>query len=220
MPLASLTEIENAAARHNLAVFGAFHAEPSDNAPSGTQTLILLGPEEPGFWAHVTAAPEWCDGGPDPIDRWSIRAVREIAEHFDGTALFPFGGPPYHPFYRWAVRTGRAWPSPVTLLVHDRAGLMVSYRGAIALSQRIELPEQPATSPCVACAAKPCLGACPAGALAGGGYDVPECHRFLDTAGGEDCLSFGCAVRRACPVSRAYGRLPQQSAYHMRLFHR
>jgi len=52
------------------------------------------------------------------------------------------------------------------------------------------------------------------------GYDVPACHAFLDTSAGQDCLTTGCAVRRACPVSQSYGRVPEQSAYHMRQFHR
>ena len=118
-----------------------------------------------------------------------------------------------------ALRSGRAFASPVTLLVHDGAGLMVSYRGAIALPGRVDLPAPPAASPCDGCAAKPCLSACPARALDVRGYDVPACHAFLDMADGADCLSGGCIVRRACPISHAYGRLPEQSAYHMRLFH-
>ncbi len=180
----------------------------------------MLGPEEPGFWAHLTAEREWADGQPDPIDRWSSRIIGDLSLSLGGQALFPFGGPPYHPFYAWALRTGRAWSSPVTLLVHETAGLMVSYRGAIALRERLDLPSASPQRPCDTCDGKPCLDACPVGALTENGYDVPACHGFLDTAGGADCLSSGCALRRACPVSHAYGRLPEQSAYHMRLFHR
>lgn len=218
--MTTLSAIAIAAAAHRLAVFGAFHAAAGDDLPPGTGTLVMLGPAEPGFWAHLTATPEWQDGQPDPIDRWSARVIGGLGAAFGGQALFPFGGPPYRPFYAWALRTGRAWPSPVTLLVHDRAGLMVSYRGAIALAERLDLPPAPPRSPCDRCIGKPCLGACPAGALTERGYDVPACHAFLGTSAGADCLSSGCALRRACPVSRAYGRLPEQSAYHMRLFHR
>lgn len=208
------------AAAEALDLFGAFHPRPDDRAPAGTGTLLLLGPREPGFWAAFTASPEWVDGAPDPIDRWSERIVGAMARDFGGQALFPFGGPPHHPFYAWALRSGRAFASPVTLLVHDRAGLMASYRGAIALPQRIDVPAPSTTSPCDRCAGKPCLSACPAGALDARGYSVPACHDFLDTEAGADCLSAGCAVRRACPLSQAYGRVPEQSAYHMRLFHR
>jgi len=117
--------------------------------------------------------------------------IGRIACDLGAKALFPFGGPPYHPFYRWALRTGRIFDSPVRLLVSADQGLMVSFRGALALKSRI-----------------------------GDGYDVPACHAFLDTAQGGPCLSTGCEVRRACPVSQGYARLPEQSAYHMGRFHK
>jgi hypothetical protein len=133
-------------------------------------------------------------------------------------ALFPFGGPPYRPFYQWALRTGRVWESPVRLLVHASQGMMVSFRGALAFKQVIEVPPV-AERPCESCH-KPCLTVCPAGALGAAGYDVPACHSFLDGAAGSDCLNTGCLVRRACPVSAGYARLAQQSAYHMSRFHK
>lgn len=204
-------------AAHHLAILGGFHPSDEDGTPPGTQTLLLLGPAEPGFWAHLTAQPEWLDGRPDPMDRWSRRIIGRIACDWGGKALFPFGGPPYQPFHTWALRSGRIWQSPVRLLVSADQGLMVSFRGALALRERLPLPAL-STRPCDACAA-PCLTACPTDALNDRGYDVPACHLFLDTAEGTPCLTQGCAVRRACPLSQAYARLPEQSAYHMRRFH-
>ena len=218
--MTDLAAIARTASAHHLSVFGAFHLKPGDGLPQRLQTLILLGPEEPGFWAHVTGVPEWQDAASDPIDRWSRRVIGAMACDLGGKAYFPFGGAPYHPFYEWALRSGHAWTSPVTLLVHDRAGLFVSYRGALALRERLDLPVAKPQNPCESCATKPCLTACPPRAMTANGYDVPACHAFLDTSDGADCLSFGCGVRRACPVSQAYGRLPEQSSYHMRLFHR
>lgn len=211
-------DLEHAAAAHCLAVFGAFHPVPDDDLP-GSKTLVMFGPAEPGFWPHITATPEWRDGVADPIDRWSKRVLGEIAVAWGGTAFFPSDGPPYPPFIRWALRTGRVWASPVQLLVHDRAGLMVSFRGALALPERIALPEPPKASPCCTCADQPCLSACPVSALTGTGYDVTACHAFLDRVEGQSCLSSGCVARSTCPVSQAYGRLPEHSSYHMRLFH-
>jgi epoxyqueuosine reductase len=210
--------IADRAAAHRLEIFGAFHPIAEDGAPKGTATLLLLGPAEPGFWAHVTGEPEFTDAGPDPIDRWSRRVIGRLACDLGAKALFPFTGPPWHPFIAWARRSGRAWESPVGFLVHDRAGLMVSYRGALALSHPIDLPDPPRAAPCATCSA-PCLAACPVGALSGAGYDPASCHAFLDTGPGGDCMNHGCAVRRACPLSGKYGRLPEQSAYHMRRFH-
>lgn len=216
--MSTLGRLQAAVAGHRLAVFGTVALTAEDGLAPGLRTLVLLGPDEPGFWAHVTDQPEWRDGEPDPIDRWSRRVVDALAAGVGGQALYPFGGPPYRPFYQWATRSGRAWASPVTLLVHDRAGLFASYRGAVAISEAPPAPA-PQPSPCEACADKPCLSACPPRALTAKGYDLPACHAFLDGPSGRDCLIQGCVVRRACPVSRAYGRLAAQSAYHMRLFH-
>jgi epoxyqueuosine reductase len=202
-------------APHCLTVLGGFHPTPDDAVPKDTQTLLMLGPT-PEFWPHLQSQPEW--GAPDPVDRWSRRVIGQIACDLGAKALFPFGGPPYHPFYRWALRTGAVWESPVRLLVHGGQGLMVSFRGALALKERVDLPPAP-LRPCDACA-KPCLSACPAGALTGAGYDVPVCHAYLDTPPGADCMNMGCAVRSTCPVSQSYARMPDQSAYHMRQFHK
>ena len=204
---------------HRLDILGGFHPRPEEDAlPRGTRTLLLLGPAEPGFWAHLQAQPEWQDGLPDPIDRWSRRAIGRVACDLGAKALFPFGGPPYHPFYQWALRTGRVWDSPVRLLVHAGQGLMVSFRGALALKEALEVPPS-LSRPCDHCPA-PCGHACPPGALSRAGYDLAACHAWLDRPEGQDCMNGGCLVRRACPLSQTYARLPEQSAYHMGQFHR
>jgi len=201
---------------HYLEVLGGFAVEPGEAGfPAGTRTLLMIGPKEPGFWPHMQAQPEW--GGPDPVDRWSRRVIGRVACDLGAKALFPFGGPPYQPFYSWALRTGRVWDSPVKLLVHATQGLMVSFRGALALRQTIPLPA-PAVQPCGACA-KPCLAACPAGALTGAGYDVLLCHAHLSQPAGADCMTGGCLVRSTCPAGAGYARMPFQSGYHMRQFH-
>lgn len=209
-----LAHIDAAARAHHLAVMGALALRP-DEVP-GRQSLVLLGPRESGFWPHFTASPEYRDGAPDPMDRWSRRVIGALAGALGALALFPFTGPPWHPFTTWARRSGRAPISPVGLLVHDVAGLMVSYRGALAFSHPLDLPP-PAASPCESCATRPCLAACPVDALRPGGYDVPGCKADLDRPG-NDCRTRGCAVRRVCPLSRAYGRQEAQSAFHMGYF--
>ncbi|KMW58210.1 Ferredoxin [Candidatus Rhodobacter oscarellae] len=215
----SIGEVTAAAHRAQLDVFGAFHPTPEDRAPQGRRTLVLLGPREPGFWAAFTDSPEYQDGSAHPLDRWSTRVITALAEELDAEPLFPFGGPPYQPFISWAMRSGRAWQSPAGPLVHDTAGMMVSYRGALAMRAKISLPARPG-KPCVTCATQPCLNACPVDALsAQTGYDLAACHGFLDTAAGADCMSRGCAARRACPVSQNHARQEAQSAFHMRSFH-
>ncbi|MFM2351164.1 MAG: hypothetical protein RIR04_2130 [Pseudomonadota bacterium] len=209
-------QVQAALDPHHLEVLGGFAVEEGEAGfPAETRTLLMIGPKEPGFWPHLQAQPEW--GGPDPVDRWSRRVIGRVACDLGAKALFPFGGPPYQPFYSWALRTGRVWDSPVKLLVHATQGLMVSFRGALALKQVLPLPA-PAVQPCATCA-KPCLTACPATALRGAGYDVARCHAHLDQPAGSDCLNGGCLVRSTCPAGAGYARMPSQSAYHMRQFH-
>ena len=202
-----------AAARpHALAIMGGLH--------EGDGTVVLLGPGE-GFWPHFKQSTEGRDGAPDPIDRWSTRVINTLAKELGAEALFPFGGPPYEPFLRWATDSGRAWQSPAGMLVHDVAGLMVSYRGALRFADTVELPAPPAMAPCHTCEGQPCITACPVDALsAARGYDVAACHAYLDTKAGQDCMNFGCRARRACPISQSFERDPAQSALHMRSFHK
>lgn len=207
----NLHDIGSAAAAAHLTVLGGFHPAPDEALGA---TLLLLGPGA-GFWPHFVQSPEFRDGAADSMDRWSARVVARIAEVTGGTALFPFGGPPHHPFISWATRTGRMWPSPVQLLVHSEQGLWVSFRGALLFETRIDLPPL-APNPCERCVEKPCLTACPVDALTASGYDVPSCKSYL--AEGPACMTQGCAVRAACPVSRDHPRAPAQSAFHMRAF--
>ncbi|MFB2533137.1 ferredoxin [Paracoccus sp. p4-l81] len=181
------------------------------------RSLWLLAPQGAAFWAAITASPEWSDGRPDPMDRWSRRVIDGLAADLGGVAAYPFGLP-HQPFYAWALRSGRAWPSPVRLMVHDRMGLWASFRGAIALPLDAA-PGTPRPAPCATCTGQPCRTACPAQALTEAGYDLAACHAHLDQPAGAACLLTGCAVRTSCPLGHGYGRLPEQSAWHMRHFH-
>lgn len=193
----------------HLEVLGVLH--------DGGESIVLLGPRPPGFWPAFTASPEYGDGGPDPLDRYSKRIIGALAAAWGGKALFPSDGPPYPPFIAWALATGHVWQSPVGLMVHDRQGLWLSFRGAVRLPVLLPLPEA-SVNPCAACEGRPCLSACPVGALGTDGYDVPACKAYLRSPEGAGCMERGCAVRRTCPVSRAHGRLAEQSAFHMRAF--
>ena len=210
-------QLEQSAQARHLTLLGGFHPEPDDGAPAECRTLLLLGPSAPGFWPAYQQSPEAQDGQADPMDRWSERVIGGWAREMGATALFPFGGPPWLPFFSWAQRTGRIHASPIMLLVHDTAGLFVSFRGALALREHIELPEPP-PSPCATCADKPCTSTCPVSAFDGTGYDVDACKSWLHSTSGADCMTSGCRARRACPVSQSHPRQPEQSAYHMQVF--
>ncbi len=219
-----LSRIEQAAADQGLTLRGAFHPRAADRVPALADgrpagTLVLLGNVGAGLWERFSTAPEFADGGADPLNRWSERVIDALAEAFRGRALFPFGGPPYQPFVAWAKRAEPVAESPLGMLIHPEYGLWHAYRGALALVGRLELPSRDARPrPCESCADKPCLSACPVGAFTGEGYDVAACAGHIAAAAGADCLEQGCRARRACPVGRELVYGPAQGRFHMSAF--
>ena len=211
-------DIESAALEAGLIVMGAQHPRVSDAKELDGGTLILLGAGRE-FWPVLQDSSEWQDQSPNPVDRWSTRVVSGLANRFGATAHFPFGGPPYTPFIDWALKSGRAFLSPVGAMVHDTAGMMISYRGALHFSGEFDIPFPMSSSPCEGCPA-PCTTACPVGALNSDTfYKLDTCHAYLDTDSGQSCMTSGCAARLACPISVTFDRDPAQTAHHMRAFH-
>lgn len=187
---------------------------PLGDCPDGDHTITLIGPDEPQFWDIFCTSPEYHDGVDAPLDRWSKRVITEIAARFDAEPLFPFGGPPFAPFFTWAKQTGRFWASPIGFLVHEDAGLFVSFRGAIRWQAAPVLGTL--SQPCLTCAHQPCASACPVDAF-NAGYDVAACKAHVVSAAGHDCRTGGCLARRACPVGQG-NRLSAQAAFHMEAF--
>ena len=187
----------------------------TQNADGLAGTLVMVGPDEPAFWPQFAQSSEMLDGAPNPMDRWSRRVLMDLAESTGSSAIFPFGGPPFQPFFTWAIRTGRFWSSPIGFLVHDTAGLFVSFRGAL-LFDDLPFGSPSPQRPCDTCAGQPCKTACPVDAFADG-YDVAACKAYLRSSPGADCMTRGCLARRACPVSQN-PRLPEQAAFHMKAF--
>jgi hypothetical protein len=176
-------------------------------------TITLIGPDEPAFWPIFTTSPEYQDGQHDPMDRWSARVIGDLAAKLGAEPLFPFGGPPYAPFFTWAKQTGRFWASPIGFLVHDETGLFTSFRGALRWQKPANLGTT--SHPCLTCT-KPCATACPVSAF-DNGYDVAACKAHVASDAGTTCRTAGCLARRACPVGQGT-RLPAQAAFHMEAF--
>jgi hypothetical protein len=206
-----------------LSVLGAFHPGAEDAVPNlgADGTLVLLGNTGTGFWDAVadTIARAESVAARDPLDDWSRATVGRMAADFSAQALYPFGGPPYLPFQRWALRCGGFHRSPTGLLVHPDFGTWYAFRGALAFDRALDLPPRDGrTSPCESCAGKPCLTACPVGAFDGRNYDVPACADHLDTQPEGPCMTRGCLARHACPAGRGAAYPTAQAAYHMRCF--
>lgn len=211
---------------YGLRVRGGFPVDAADGVPAasdgGAGALLLVGNAGSAMWPAFAAAPEARDGRPDPLDRWSRRIGEALAARFAARALFPFGGPPHHPFQRWAARAEPLHASPLGLLIHPQYGLWHAYRFALWFADvpaDLPVPGRPeAGSPCAACVARPCLLACPVGAFDGQGYDVARCTALLRAQPDAPCNTAGCAARRACPHGAAHRYLPEHARFHMRAF--
>jgi hypothetical protein len=202
-----------------LAWRGAFYPASEDLAPAGTGTLVLVGFTGSSQWPAFANSPEAFDGLPDPLDRWSRRVVGVLADDLGATPLFPFGGPPFLPFQRWAQKAEPVTPSPLGILIHPDWGLWHAYRGALAFGDCLELlPPDTRASPCESCDGKPCLSACPVDAFDAAGYDVPACVGHISSPVGTDCMSFGCRARRACPVGAEHRHGADQAHFHIAAF--
>ena len=215
----TLPRVKAASEAAGLVYRGAFHPAP-DHLPAGlvAETIIMLGFAGRAPWTTFAASPEYRDGRPHPLDRWSMRVIGALARDLGASPLFPFTGPPFLPFIRWAKRAEPVHQSAMGMLIHPDYGLWHSWRGALAFREKIDLPprdERP--SPCDTCVGKPCLAACPVAAFDGrGAFNVASCGAHIRRPEGEDCMSEGCRSRRACPVGAKYRYAPDQAAFHMR----
>jgi len=203
-----------------LSVLGGLH--PAGRALPGiagdVATLVLIGWRGQAGWRHFAAEPEAGDGFPDPLDRWTARVVDGIARACGARPLYPFAGPPWHPFQSWALAAGIGHKSPIGVLVDADYGPWISFRAALAFADVVDLPERRASaSPCDSCSDRPCLSACPVGAYSADGFAVGACRTHLRGAG-TLCLEGGCLARHACPVGRTHRQSPAQLAFHQRAF--
>ena len=216
-------EVAARVAAAGLLLRGGFHPAPGDGVPplpggGDAGTVLLVGNAGPAMWAAferdaVSRIPA------DPLNRWVREVLGGLAEGLGATALYPFVGPPYLPFQRWAQRVEPVHPSPIGILIHPDYGLWHAYRGALALAHTMTLPPaERRPSPCESCQAKPCLTTCPVDALSVGRYDVPACLDHVTVAAGMACRDGGCRARRACPVGRDYAYGPEQAGFHMAAF--
>lgn len=222
MDIKRATQLSKVLARSGFIALGGFHPDPADcvsdigSAPA--RTLVLIGNAGPDLWPQFTASAEFGDGASDPLDRFTRRILSAIAEDFGFAPVFPFDGPPYHPFQQWALKAGGFSQSPLGVLVHDAYGPWAAFRAAFVSSEEFGTFELNGRSgPCETCTDKPCLAPCPVGAVTRDGYDVAACLGYLRQTPAADCFA-GCLARRACPYGADFAQGADQAAHHMKAF--
>lgn len=218
------TALSIAAKTVGLACRGGFHPTHDDGVPvvqqAPARTVVLLGFTGREQWSTFATSTEFSDGLPHPLDRWSQRVMSILARQFGAAALYPFTGPPWWPFQRWAKRAERLYESPLGILMHADYGLWHAYRGALLLKDEIDIPPiRNWPNPCESCRTRPCLSACPAGALSGGRYAAETCREhLLADHHTNTCSTSGCLARYACPVAAEHRYSSAQASFHVQAF--
>jgi hypothetical protein len=98
--------------------------------PVDRAAIALVGNIGSSYWPLFSESPEYDDGAADPLDRWSRRVAETVAAEFSLQPVYPFEGPPYYPFQRWAQRAEALEQSPIGVMMHPEFGLWHSYRFA------------------------------------------------------------------------------------------
>ena len=172
--------LNQSAQKYGLVIRGGFHVEVEDSVPDFANgdtaaSIVLFGNAGSSLWHEFSSSNECSDGLADPLDRWSTRIGNQLAQQWDSMALFPFGGPPFQPFLRWAKKAEQLESSRLGMLIHPEYGLWHAYRFAIAFKHQVHglnISEEIRTNVCEACADQPCLSGCPVKAFTVEGYDV------------------------------------------------
>lgn len=202
---------------HNFGILGANATDLpvlSDGTPAGG--LMLIGNVGSALWPHFSTSPSFHED--EPLDHWSVQVLGVLAERFGLDAVFPFTGPPYHPFQRWANQIGGFSQTPLGVLAHGDYGPWFAFRGALLFRDAMPPLKPGGAGPCVTCRDKPCLDACPARAISRtSSYQPEDCRAFVAADEQRHCAT-GCLVRKACPYGVDYRYWPAHARFHMDAF--
>ncbi len=182
-------------------------------------SLVLVGSAGATLWQSMTAARAF--GPADPVDEYCEDALFDFCDDLEPdvatTLLWPAADAGATlPVTRLGELAGWSHRSPLGLGIHPRFGLWFAYRGVLLLDVALEpLREPVAPSPCDACADRPCISACPVGAVGGpAGVDLGLCLGERDREGAS-CVS-ACASRAACPIGAEHRYPAEQQGHHHR----
>ncbi|WP_374381614.1 ferredoxin [Dongia sp.] len=219
-----IAALKDALAVHGMALRGGFIPVASDGVPSlgdgaPTKAVVLVGNIGGAMWPAFAASDARSRHAANPLDQWTRDVVDPIAASFGAAVVYPFAGPPYFPFQRWAARAEPLAVSPLKIFIHPVYGLWHAFRAALLFREELAFaaPSDEA-SPCTTCQSQPCLHTCPVDAFGPTGLDDGRCAAHVAGPDGIECRERGCLARRACPVGQSFAYGPAQMKFHMEAF--
>ncbi|MBT4159830.1 MAG: hypothetical protein HOC70_03635 [Gammaproteobacteria bacterium] len=152
--------------------------------------------------------------GKNPLDELSAELARDFMARTgidDYAVLYP--GDEFA-FDLIALGRELGWhhDSPMAIGIHPMFGTWFAYRVVIAADTDFDESVEESMHACEHCVSKPCIAACPAGAVGQDGFDLKACSSFR-LKSGSPCAS-SCIARLSCPVGQDHRYQDSQVKYH------
>lgn len=170
--------------------------------------LILVGHLGRTLWTALQASGIRSQ---DPIDDFTVRTVRQwfsaqFPEHH-GEIIYP-GEVPVG-LQALGKLAGWHHASPFMVGIDHKWGSWFAYRAVLLADTCLEpTPPRRGDAPCAACVDKPCIDACPGGALSDGRFALAKCTAYRRQVG--SFCATTCLARLACPLGMEYRYCAEQ----------
>lgn len=186
--------------------------EAAGHAPAEFRSLVMFGHGGTRLGESIVGRTE---AAADPFDDTSRRLASEFVHRYlegsDHEVVYP--GPALLPLGRMAELADWGRPSPLGLTINSEFGLWLAHRAVLLVNADINIARRRAPHPCDSCDDKPCIAACPAGAVhVDAGFDVTACtqHRVEP----DSSCAYQCLARNACPIGSEHRYGPDQMTHH------
>lgn len=168
--------------------------------------LILIGHGGRTMWAAMKAADVAAD---HPIDQFSIQITGRWLAGLPHAIIYP--AETSVGLQALGKLAGWHHDTPFRVGINASWGSWYAYRVvALSNSDFAPTPPQVTVSPCARCLDKPCVAACPAGAL-NGDFDLQKCIAYR-RAPSSRCQTT-CLARISCPVGSEHRYSDEQIAH-------
>jgi epoxyqueuosine reductase len=175
--------------------------------------LVLLGHGGKRMWR---ALQKWGLKTADPVDYYSTTVTHQfVTDYLDNPPiLWLYPDTQFLiPLQQLGELAGWSHPSPLGQGINPTYGVWFAYRAAFLTTAELPLTGgATGPSPCDACSHKPCLTACPAGAVQPARFDIEACACYRLQPG--SVCADRCLARMACPYFPEHRYSLEQIRHH------